>query len=67
MDKHTKRYFGDFHQHYHEGMDLGEAMDFIRNGADTAYLSKAIDDEFEGVEHDFLKMKLFEEMYKRRG
>lgn len=67
MDKHTRRYLYEKHGICTEHLDLGEIMDCIKQGGDSGYLSNAIEDQFQGVEKDFLKMKLLEEMYKRRG
>lgn len=67
MDKHTKRYFSEYFHHYHEGFNLTEAMDYIKQGADSGYLSSAINDHFEGAQKDFLQFKLLDEIYKRRG
>ncbi|NYE07586.1 hypothetical protein F4694_004397 [Bacillus niacini] len=67
MDKHTKRYMFEHFNHFSEGINLGEMMDYIKQGGDSSYLSSAIHSEFTGVEKDFLQNKLLDEMYKRRG
>jgi hypothetical protein len=67
MDKWTKGYLLNQHGHMQDSVDLGQMMDYIKQGGEDGYLSQAIEDNFTGVQKDFLQMKLLEEMYKRRG
>jgi hypothetical protein len=64
MDKHTKRYFSEQFRHWHEGMNMDEAMDYINAGADQGYLSSAIQSHFEGAELQFLQNKLYEKRFE---
>jgi len=67
MDKHTKRYFTEFFEHYSESMNFSEAMDYMKQGADSGYLASAIQDEFTGMQRDILQIRLFDRMLDREG
>lgn len=66
MDKHDRRYLFEIHGHSHEGVTMGEVMDYMmQEEADPAYLSQIIHDEFTGDQQLYLKTKLWDKQFGR--
>lgn len=66
MDKHAKRYLFEIHEHCHEGVTMGEVMDYMmQDNADPAYLSHIIHEEFTGDQQLYLKTKLWDKQFGR--